>query len=104
MRTYTSQQVATNFLDFIQDDTNDVASLLIIMTQKDIGSGFGVAGRVPGSLNTWKGNSGFPSWDFASKENTTGASAPTLTLVPEPMSMLLLGLGGMAALLRRRRA
>ncbi len=50
------------------------------------------------------GNTVFPAPVSSSGSNSAGAFFDNITLVPEPTSLAVLGLGAMAALCRRRRA
>lgn len=67
-------------MNFVQADTNGLLTFVVQYQTDNVGS----------TIN------------FATKEHVTN-TAPTLTIVPEPSSAILLGVSGLALLLYRRR-
>lgn len=93
-----------NLLSFLQADTDNLVTMIVLWTEKNIGGGWGIPGQVPGG-QTWKGNSRNGETNLASRENTI-YDPPTLLLnvVPEPAALALFGLGALLAVRRRRPA
>jgi len=67
-----------NLLAFLLADTNNIATMTIVWTEKNTGLGWGIPGQVPGGT-TWKGNSRNGEMNLASAENLIYAP-PTLVL------------------------
>jgi len=99
-----------NLLSFLTADTNDLTTMILVWTEKNIGQDWGIPGQVPTGQG-WKGNSRNGELNLATKENGQYA-APTLILelepdqsaeIPESASMALLAIGGPGVLLKRRK-
>jgi hypothetical protein len=73
--TFTSNEL----INFLQKDTNNLVTLMLTREQRN-----------------------FSNEHFASKENATLAAPTIFVTVPEPATILILGLGGLASLLRRK--